>query len=305
MEIKFWVLCFPFLCCTVILQAQQQRALVIGIDKYKATERSPFPELDGCKNDALSIKTMIVERYNFKEQNIDSLYDEKATNNAIQTAIRRLLAVSNRGDVAFIFYAGHGSEVKNSLSHSDRKVDQSVVPWDIWRPGIKDIRNKELSKLFNQFIDKGIMLTCIFDCCHSGSIARGIQNSPPKLRYVPSASYDAQDPSDPPAPEREGSKYLVMSAVQDNQLEQEQDDENGIAHGAFTIALLHALNQQSANASVSNLFSAASAILKSNGISTEPVLGGDKQRMDGTLFGLATGSLPNKILIPVRNDHRT
>ena len=65
--------------CWSLSNAQQQRALVIGIDKYKATERSPFPELDGCKNDALSMKILANAKFNFPNANIKELYDEQAT----------------------------------------------------------------------------------------------------------------------------------------------------------------------------------------------------------------------------------
>ncbi|MEO8764768.1 MAG: caspase family protein [Ginsengibacter sp.] len=301
MKLKVSFLCFALLCCVLFLRAQQQRALVIGIDKYKPSERSPFPELDGCKNDAQAIKILINARYKFSNNNIRDIYNEQATRANIIKAFNELLNKSEKGDVAFIFYAGHGSEVKNSLSHEERHMDQSIVPVDTYLKGIEDIRDKELARIFNQFVDKGVILTCIFDCCHSGSIGRGIRNSPPRLRYMKDADYDAKDGSNPVAPEnRQGSNYLIMSAVQSNQFAEEQKDENGVTHGAFTIALLRALNQQSVYASAIDLFNATSAILRSNSISGEPVLAGDKQRFVSNLFGIRKDSLSNTFLIPVR-----
>jgi hypothetical protein len=290
-SLLFW--CF-------IAEAQQQRALLIGIDSYKETDRSPFPELDGCKNDASSMKILITAKYNFPNKNIKELYNDQATRDKILKSINELLNESHKGDVAFIYYAGHGSQVKNSLNKADNHLDQSIVPVDYWRKDIPDIRNKELAALFDKFIDKGVILTCIFDCCHSGTIGRGIQNSPPKFRYMPQDNFDAKDASNPVAPDsRKDGKYLILSAVQADELAQEQTDENNTPHGAFTIALLTAIKQQDVNSSVNNLFTAVHAILRSNGIIQEPVMAGDVERMNGTLFGLAKGTLTDKILIPV------
>ncbi len=300
MKPRISFLCIVVLLWSFISRAQQQRALVIGIDTYKETERSPFPELDGCKNDALSMKILINAKYNFLNSNIKELYNEQATRENIVGSLNELLDNSQKGDIAFIFYAGHGSEVRNSLNRTEDHLDQSIVPVDYWKAGVRDIRNKELAAIFDKFIDKGVILTCIFDCCHSGTIDRGIQNSPPKFRYMPGSDWDAKDASNPVPPERRtNSNYLILAAVQKDELESEQNDENNIAHGAFTLALLKAIKQQDVNGSVNNLFTALHAILRSDGVVQEPVKAGDINRMEGTLFGLAKGKLSNKTLVPV------
>ena len=160
---------------------QQQRALLIGIDRYTpppgytpsaSAGRLMFKDLEGCKNDALGIYSVINSKYRVDEKNIDTLFDDAATRDGILNAMKRLLKNCNSGDIAFIYYAGHGSEVRNSLSFELDKMDQTIVPCDTWQEGVRDIRDKELSKIFNDFIDKNIKLTVIFDCCHSGSISK-------------------------------------------------------------------------------------------------------------------------------------
>lgn len=300
MKTKISFLCIVILLWSFKSRGQQERALVIGIDKYKETDRSPFPELDGCKNDALSMKILINAKYNFPNENIKALYNEQATRENILKSLKELLDKSKKGDIAFVFYAGHGSEVKNSLNKTEDHLDQSIVPVDYWKEGVRDIRNKELAAIFDQFINKGVILTCIFDCCHSGTIDRGIQNTPPKFRYMPGSNWDAKDASNPIPPEKmKNSNYLILAAVQKDELESEQTDENNKPHGAFTLALLKAIKQQDVNGSVNNLFTALHAILRSDGVVEEPVMAGDVTRMEGTLFGLSKGTLTNKILIPV------
>src|SRR5690348_5785002 len=108
MKIRISFLCISILLWSVVSLARQQRALVIGIDKYRETSRSPFPELDGCKNDALSMKILINARYNFSNENIKALYNEQATRENILKSLNELLNKSQKGDIAVIFYAGHG-----------------------------------------------------------------------------------------------------------------------------------------------------------------------------------------------------
>lgn len=292
-----------FICCKGL--GQSQTALVIGIDEYKppvgtnaSNARADWPNLDGCKNDAQSIKALIVQYFAFKEQNVKELYDRAATREAILKAMNEMIDNCSAGDIAFIYYAGHGSQVKNSLSLEKDLKDESIVPADSWKEGVADIRDKELAKIYNRFVDKKIKLTLVFDCCHSGSIARGLYQ--PKYRYIAASEMDAKDNSNPPSPERRSkSNFLVLSAAQDNEYAQEQIDENNLPHGAFTLALIKALNQQSSRAPVQNIFNSIKAILKGNGKSQEPVLAGDTSRFNETLFGLDKALIPDKNLVPV------
>ncbi len=305
---KCFIVTTLLLAATYLATAQEKRALVIGIDKYSPPDdyqpsnsdgRTEFRDLDGCINDAKSIQSIIVSRFMFSPDKVDTLFNEAATRNGVLKQMNALLEKSKAGDVAFIYYAGHGSQVKNSASKEKDKKDESMVPSDTWKQGVEDIRDKELAKLYNKFIDKGVKLTVIMDCCHSGSLSRG-PNEPGKFRYIAAPNYDVKDPSAPTPPEtRKEGTFLILSAAQDNEFAQEQKDEKEMPHGAFTIALIQALEQQSVNTSVLNLFSSIRAILKSNGKKQEPVLGGSESRQQQTLFGLSAGSIPDKSLVPV------
>lgn len=306
---KSLVVLFLGFCMFGSLFAQKQRALVIGIDAYEVPDgvkvseesgRIEFPDLQGCKNDAMSIKALITTKFGFNESNVAELYDRDATRKGILDKIDNLLKESNKGDIAFIYYAGHGSQVRNSKSKESDKKDESIVPSNTWQSGVSDITDKELATRFNKFLDKGVKLTIIFDCCHSGSISRGPVFDKPRYRYMPESNFDTKDASNPVAPEkREDGDFLIFSAAQDNEFAQEQIDENDIPHGAFTIALMQAINQLSVDASAQNIFTSTRAILKSNGKKQEPVLGGKAERKGQTLFGIGKGVLPDKMLIPV------
>jgi len=299
---------FFVLAITLLCNAQEKRALIIAIDKYLPPDsykpvpgkgRSKFRNLNGCINDGRSMQSIVTTKFQFTAAMVDTLFNDAANRAAILKAMNDLLDKSNANDIAFIFYAGHGSRVPNTLSAEADKIDESIVPSDTWKPGVEDIRDKELAKIFNRFIDKGVKLTVIMDCCHSGSLSRG-PNPPGLFRFIDDANYDAKDASKPVPPEtRKEGTFLILSAAQDNEFAQEQIDENKMQHGAFSIALMKAMEQQSVNASVINLFTSARAILKSNGKRQEPVLGGSIERQQQTLFGIAKGTLPDKSKIAI------
>ena len=287
------------------LFAQEQLALLIGINKYEpppgvkvSDSRPDFQDLKGPVHDLEEINNLIQTKYRFPKSNISILLNEKASRQNILASFESLLYKSKKGDIVFIYYAGHGSRVNNSLSAEDDKIDESIVPADVWKPGVQDIRDKTLAAVFNKFVDKGVILTCIFDCCHSGSIGRGYQSSPPRFRFMSSPNYDIKDASNPPRPEsKPNSNFLILSACQDQDLAAEFDASTG-TYGIFTYALLQALYQQSTDAPVHTLFSAASAIIATR-IKQPPAMDGDEARMRGTLFGLPKGSVPNKNLVAV------
>ncbi|MBS1920638.1 MAG: caspase family protein [Bacteroidetes bacterium] len=291
------------------LFSQKQRALIIGIDQYTpptgytpstSAGRMDYRNLQGCRNDASAIYSIITSKFGFETKNIDTLFDNSATRDGILSAMNKLLASSSAGDIAFIYYAGHGSEVKNSLSFELDKKDQTIVPANAWQEGVRDIRDKELSRIFNDFINKKIKLTVIFDCCHSGSISRGPNASPDAVRYMPMANWDSKDASMYDIPEkRKGDDFLIFSAAQSDENAAEQIDDQGIHHGAFTLALTQALNQQSVDASALDIFISARAILKSNGKNQEPVIGGSAVRQQETLFGIKKGKLSDFSFVAV------
>ncbi|RYY40111.1 MAG: hypothetical protein EOO08_07185 [Chitinophagaceae bacterium] len=294
---------------TVVASAQEQRALVIGIDTYQPPEgvtpsndggRIDFSNLDGCKNDALSMKQLI-SMYGFAQANTRELYDRSATRDSILYQLNKLLADSKKNDIAFIYYAGHGSQMRNTRNGEPDQRDESMVPSNTWEKGVSDIRDKELASIFNKFIDKGVKLTVIYDCCHSGSMSRGPRYTATKPRYIASSNFDVGDASRPEAPERRNnSGFLMISAAQDNEFAQELVDNNGQPHGAFTVSLLQAIQQNSIDVPVSTLFQSVRTILKSNGMKQEPVLAATDERRRQNLFGVPATKLVDEVLVAGR-----
>jgi Caspase domain len=284
-----------------------KRALIVGIDIYlpgNVTEvksgRTSWINLDGCVNDAMSVKTLIESKYGFGEDHISLLTNEKATREGIINSIKHLTEISQKGDIVVIYYAGHGSQIRNIGSSEADQKDETIVPSDAYL-GAADIRDKEINELFYLLSEKGVILTAIFDSCHSGSISRGLADHEPKSRYlaqIPNALVN--DPSIPH--DLVSENVLIISAAQDEETAKEQVDEQGNPHGAFTFALIQALMTLPANAPAIKIIESTRAIIKYNGKLQEPVFEGNDLRKNSTLTGLPRGSVPNTFTVAVLNN---
>lgn len=274
------------------LTAQTKRAVVVGINRYDAvasptgsqfTTTRRITNLNGAVNDASAMRDVLVSRFGFSATNTTLMTDGAATRDAIIGAVNAMLAQSQRGDVVVFYYAGHGSQRRNTLSNSPSRLDQTIVVADA-NIGAFDIRDKELGRLFNPFLDKGVELILIFDSCHSGSITRGALSQAVE-RW---AAVDERDAADPglgvdESPDRRGA--LVISAAQDYQSALERAGPSGEPRGVFTVALLETLNSVPPGESAVNIFRRMRARMQMDGLPQEPVLDATQDRQLRPLFG--------------------
>jgi len=278
-----WLWVFALILC-LPATAQTKRAVVIGINEYSPTEATSgfalrkWKNLDGAVNDAEAMAALLESRFEFDE--VVLLTEGQASRDAILKALSNLEAASSAGDVAVFYYAGHGSQVKNTASSEADGLDETIVPSDV-PDGAEDIRDKELRGVFNDILDKGALLTLIFDSCHSGSITRGLPGT--ATRFLEPSDRVISDPSEPPRPVDRGA--LVLSSAQDSQLASETLDDMSVPRGAFSWALNRALIELPPTASASDIFLKARAYMKGQGMSQDPVLGGDQDRRSAPLFG--------------------
>ena len=148
-----------------------KKALVIGIDTYsppigskqaKSTTRPPeaWNDLSGCKNDAEAMKEILVSKFGFATTDVKELYNTKATRAAILSSLNDLLKSTPENGIAVVYYAGHGSQIRNSMAQNDDDgYNEAIVPADVWRKDTVDITDKQVSAIFGEFVKKKIKLT--------------------------------------------------------------------------------------------------------------------------------------------------
>jgi hypothetical protein len=318
--------------------AQVRRALLIGINTYQPSQTTAqhptgctggrcdlpvFENLDGALNDVAAMRDLLVSpKFGFPPAVVAVLTDPslppsqlpyvtlpatQTTHDGILAAMQKYIVDEpHRGDTVVLYYAGHGSLRLNSqgnklsLMVNGKQVhaDSTLVPADAWTGGY-DVRDREMTRIFNAALDKGVKLTVILDSCHSGAFTRGIPLGPKvrerMLPYDPRDINEAPDQSNAqpkPAPaERTDNPALIFSAAQQDQTAKESPTTASVseAHGAFTAALIKALEVLPADAPASLVYQQVNAELEGNGIADQtPSLDAASARRQQPLFGGTT-----------------
>ena len=132
-------------------------AIIVGINKY-----DNLPNLEYAVNDAKAVKNILIDKFNYKEENIKTFFDENATKSNIMDAYYELVSETGNNDSVLFFYAGHGSTYL-----SGQKTRGFLVPTD----GTEQRLNTLLS--WDTLTNESDMMRAkhvffIMDACYSG-----------------------------------------------------------------------------------------------------------------------------------------
>jgi hypothetical protein len=206
-----------------IFESPVAHALLIGIDCYLSNqlpEGVSYPSLGGCVNDVTLMEEFLRRKLVAPDENILTLTSSVTsagepiepserwpTYENIVKAIQELTERAAPGAQVYIHYCGHGGRVPTwfpELKAADG-LDETLVPMDIGKTSARHLRDIELAYLLRKMADKGLNVTLVLDCCHSGGATRrlrkvmagedtwprGIDNIDTRLR--PSASLVASE----------------------------------------------------------------------------------------------------------------
>lgn len=168
--------CFLFFYSSpFFLIAQTKHAVLVAVNDYYSQPGVKSTScLRGCVNDADAMKELLGNRFGFEADNIHTLYDAAATKKNFIKLMYSVLRACKPGDAVVFFYSGHGVWMTNHMLDKDavkRGMSQAIVMSDLYSPGWDClIRDETLKDIFNQFVDKKIILTTIFDCCYSANL---------------------------------------------------------------------------------------------------------------------------------------
>ncbi|WP_088243188.1 caspase family protein [Calothrix rhizosoleniae] len=93
----------------------------------------------------------------------------------IVTQFHKLTETAAPGDLVYIQYSGHGGRAKTNYPHikGENDIDEGLIPVDIGTSEGQYLRDLELATLLKRMVDKGLVVTLVLDCCHSGGTVRG------------------------------------------------------------------------------------------------------------------------------------
>jgi len=235
--------------------ASVRRALLIGINKYKA-----LPRLQGSINDIETMRQVLITKYDFSEKRITMLMDEAATRAGILNALEQLVKDTGPQDVVYVHYSGHGSQVADLNGDEEDGLDETLVPQDGRTAEVRDIVDDELDAIFARLRARTAVI--VLDSCHSGTATRSLDI---RTRSVPQDTrislYRPADVATRAIVPMLSSHFVVMTGAASHQ-EALDGPVGGRYHGFFSYALSRSLSASGASASPREVFGGIERELK-------------------------------------------
>lgn len=168
-------------------QAPVRRALLVGIGSYPPEVH--WPALEGPRADVAAMRAALLDRFEFRPEDLVELHDEAATHEGIAAAFAGLVERSGPGDLILFYFAGHGSRLLDDDPGEEVDGwDETLVPYDAClkdrRPN--DIRDDEIGRWIASANAKTDQVVLVFDCCSSGTNVR--DEEPGRTRFLSDAA---------------------------------------------------------------------------------------------------------------------
>ena len=144
-----------------------KKALLIGINYYSL----PDIKLNGCIYDIINMRNMLIDAYDYSNNNIIMLRDDVSNSSAqptkanIMNALNSLIAQSSSLEEIWIHYSGHGSQLPDFNKDEAIGYDSILVPIDYTTKGF--IVDDDLLSIIKNSKCRTIILS---DSCHSGTV---------------------------------------------------------------------------------------------------------------------------------------
>ena len=257
---KQWVLILCLFLPWPSVQAAKY-ALLIGVGQYK---EQGISWLSGPKNDVEALSEVLMQRWDFPERRIVTLVDQQATRNRILAELERLATQTQPDDVVLLYFSGHGAS-RGSLraDQTSQAIPEHTgawIPYDY--PAASGsprqqvdhliIGQRDLRPILERLDQGRRRVYLISDSCYSGEVFRGAQcavgvNKSSRLSAAVSDQWPTFPNQDLTYPYHHVVFLSAAGAGEPAWDLRETCLSNfptryGKAHGAFTDALLRALD---------------------------------------------------------------
>ena len=192
----------------------ERYAVVVGVDRYPP---SLSANLEGPAADARLMRSLLVETYGFRPENVLLLLDAQASRERILAAAERHLGQAGPDGVAVFYYSGHGARLEENLGAADPEPDGKDEALLVWGPDAGSvILDDELGELSDR-LPAGRALF-VLDACHSGT-ARSDTTAKRLVEYAPERRSDEARDSWLAAPDAAaGRRRILLTASRDDEV---------------------------------------------------------------------------------------
>ncbi|MGL4498957.1 MAG: caspase family protein, partial [Planktothrix sp.] len=174
-------------------------ALLIGVNCYlphRLSDGTYYDNLQGAVNDVNAVEAFLTINLKVPESHIFKLTasnpnpvlkepveppEQLPTYANMVLKFKEITEIGQPGDRIYIHYSGHGGRTITAYPEikGEAGVDESLVPTDIGQldesgqPVNCYLRDLELALLLKRMENKSLIVTVVFDSCHSGGATRG------------------------------------------------------------------------------------------------------------------------------------
>ena len=268
---------------TNVSSGNKKKALLVGINKYICNHEY---DLNGCVNDIIAIKEILIDNFGFRLNDIKILTDENATKENILDGLQWLISNTIDGDELLFYYSGHGSQIidEDEIDETIDRLDEIICPTDMnWDEPLTD----DILHSYFKNIPDGVFLNCVIDACHSGTITRSLQNN--TVRFIP---YPKNRKPKRSVIKRkfavsnwkEEQNHILLSGCTDEQTSEDayiEDNWRGAMSWAFTTALKNA----NYNSTWDDIYLGVLKLIEDNQFEQTPQLTGSYYLKDRYVFG--------------------
>ncbi len=268
-----------------LAQTPRKHALLIGVSEYSRgiDEDEEWWNLNS-KSDIEAIRQILVRKFNFKPTEIKSLLTrQQTTRQSILNAFKNLSAKAEAGDIIYLHYSGHGSQVLDDNGDEIDGLDETLVPSDYKtrQDGSRNLRDDEIGKFLNELKAKNpANVTLIFDSCFSGTVTRGGR------QLVRGESYRGETAKVNPTATTESttglipqnslaSNFVIISATRSDQTAKETDNDTDGKIGALTYSLIKAFHEANPTSTYRDIFDKVQTIVAQRVEAQNPQIEGE------------------------------
>lgn len=272
----------------------RKRALLVGIDKYKRGSKELNHDWWDLNTsfDISVLREILIRKFQFDEKDILVLNaPEQSRHKNIVDAFREfLIKQTNKGDVVFFHYSGHGQQIPDDNGDEIDGYDESLVPSDYvsQKNGSKNIRDDEIGVLLDELKAKEpANVTISLDSCFSGTATRGKlelqpRGGPWRGEPISKEKVKGEDTSPSGLLSRGGkpaSGYIFLAAASHEQTAKEVYNDDDKPMGLYTYALVKALEASGPNTTYRDLFERLNDVVTRRRTDQNPQLEGELEKV--------------------------